>query len=265
MRLENVFTINEKGVSTLLIIIFSLLAWMLLFSVDISQSDKWAFISYENICGLAGIPELETISYFPIFLIAWTVMILAMMLPSLIPLINHYQSFRRNNSSKTALVVLLVLSYITVWIVFGLGAYLFKIMLLRFTSYQDSFSSALILINSSLFFLAGLYQFSPFRNRCIRECRYSEQFIVNNWKRNNVYFNTVWVGILHGIYCIGCFWILMFLMFSISTVNIQFMIILGIIMVVEKNVHWGRKITNPLGIIFIATSIIFLFSFYSSI
>lgn len=265
MKLSTIFSAREKNLSTILIILFSALAWTMILFSNLSGPGNWQYINYENICGFSNIDDIGAISFFSIFICAWAAMILAMMLPSIISLVTDFEGYQKTSTYIGFMKFLLIFGYLSVWIVFGIAAYAFKLALYPIANSYGYLESILILINTSLFFFAGLYQFSKRRNKCIKKCRYLQELITYNRGVGNIYLSTIKLGALHGIYCIGCYWVLMLLMFSVSILNIEFMIVLGIVMTVEKNVKWGKKITEPLGFALIVISIVFLISFYAHI
>ena len=144
-----------------------------------------------------------------IFVLGWTLMVFAMMLPTTIPLI---LSFHNTVASQ----------------------------------YLVTDRTTLILVAITLA-LCGLYQFTNLKYRCLMKCRSPISFILARWHRNSSVRQALLLGYKHGIYCIGCCWTLMILMFLTGSTNLVLMIIIGGIMAVEKNSYWGLSIKNPLG------------------
>ena len=68
----------------------------------------------------------------------------------------------------------------------------------------------------------------------------------------------MWLGIHHGLFCVGCCWALMLLMFAVGVSNLGWMLALGAVMAVEKNVPWGRKLSAPLGVLLVIGSVTIL-------
>jgi predicted metal-binding membrane protein len=64
------------------------------------------------------------------------------------------------------------------------------------------------------------------------------------------------LGLDHGVYCVGCCWAIMLLMFVVGTGNVGWMLALGAIMAVEKNTPWGRRLSRPLGGALLATAVV---------
>jgi predicted metal-binding membrane protein len=96
--------------------------------------------------------------------------------------------------------------------------------------------------------LAGGFQFSRLKYRCLDKCRAPLSFVMERWRGRNELRNALLLGIDHGIFCVGCCWALMLLMFGVGVGNVGWMLSLGALMAVEKNMPWGRKVSRPLGL-----------------
>lgn len=94
---------------------------------------------------------------------------------------------------------------------------------------------------------AGLYQFPPLKHHCLDKCRSPLSFIMEHWQGERDHVQAFRLGVHHGIFCIGCCWSLMLLMFAVGIGNLGWMLALGAVMAAEKNLPWGRRISAPLG------------------
>ena len=182
-----------------------------------------------------------------IFVLGWTLMVFAMMLPTTIPLILSFHNLINNQSNHKILVFSLILGYVGIWSGFGLAVHVMHLVMHTVASqYLVTDRTTLILVAITLA-LCGLYQFTNLKYRCLIKCRSPISFILARWHRNSSVRQALLLGYKHGIYCIGCCWTLMMLMFLTGSTNLVLMIIIGGIMAVEKNSHWGLSIKNPLG------------------
>ena len=107
-------------------------------------------------------------------------------------------------------------------------------------------------IGASTLLLAGGFQFSRLKYRCLDKCRAPLSFVMQYWQGRHDRQNAFWLGIHHGFFCVGCCWALMLLMFAVGVGNIAWMLALGALMAVEKNLPWGRKLSGPLGLALLA-------------
>jgi predicted metal-binding membrane protein len=95
--------------------------------------------------------------------------------------------------------------------------------------------------------VAGGFQFSRLKYRCLDKCRAPLSFVMEHWRGRHDRRNAFVLGIHHGIFCVGCCWALMLLMFGVGVGNVGWMLGLGAVMAIEKNLPWGRKLSAPVG------------------
>jgi len=174
-----------------------------------------------------------------IFITAWTVMTIAMMLPTSAPLI---VMFHRMTDGRAGPVALLVAGYLAVWIAFG--AILYAVGLWVSPRVERPVASAAILL------MAGAFQFTPWKYACLDKCRSPMGFLMSNWKGNPFR-----LGAEHGAFCVGCCWSLMLVMFAVGAGSLAWMLALAVVMAAEKNLPWGRKLSAPLGAVLIVGAI----------
>jgi predicted metal-binding membrane protein len=105
-------------------------------------------------------------------------------------------------------------------------------------------------IAASTFALAGVYQFSSLKYRCLDKCRSPVAFVMQNW-RGQERWDALRLGVRHGVFCLGCCWALMLLLFAVGVGSIGWMLVLAAVMATEKNVPWGRRLSAPLGVVLI--------------
>lgn len=98
-----------------------------------------------------------------------------------------------------------------------------------------------------VFLVAGLFQFSSLKYRCLDQCRAPLSFVMRHWNGQDVRRHALLLGLDHGVYCVGCCWALMLLMFVLGTGSVGWMLLLGAAMAAEKNLPFGRRLAAPLG------------------
>ena len=103
-------------------------------------------------------------------------------------------------------------------------------------------------IGAGTLLLAGAYQFTPLKYHCLDKCRSPFSFIASRWSGGNELVQSFRLGIDHGVFCVGCCWTLMLLMFGVGAGSLGWMLVLGSVMAIEKNMPWGRKLSTPLGL-----------------
>lgn len=156
----------------------------------------------------------------------------------------HLAAARANAAPLLATVVA---GYLSVWIAFGLAVqaanrYLAQPLLdLPWVAERPWLPAVSILT------LAGLFQFSSLKYACLEKCRTPLSFIASHWHGGNEYRQAFRIGAGHGVYCVGCCWSLMLLMFLTGAGNLVWMLLLGVVMALEKNFPWGKKVGKPIG------------------
>ena len=153
------------------------------------------------------------------------------------------------------LVGLLLAGYLTLWAGFGMAAWVFDRGIHAAVDAWPWLAEHPQLIMGATLMVAGLWQFSPLRDKCLDECRSPFGFVVNHWQGRSVRRESFAMGLAHGAFCIGCCWSLMLVMFGVGLGSIVAMLVLGAVTAVEKNLPWGRRLTHPLGFLLILAAV----------
>jgi predicted metal-binding membrane protein len=191
--------------------------------------------------------NLESLGLMALFVGGWTLMTFAMMLPTSLPLIDMFKRMTAKRDDAGLLLALLIAGYLVVWTAFGVAA-LFGDRLIHTAVERSAWlDENAYIVGGATILVAGLYQFSPLKYMCLDKCRSPMMFIAGRWSGSNHRFSALRLGIDHGVFCVGCCWSLMLLMFVVGVGNIGWMLILGAIMAVEKNMPWGKQLSAPLG------------------
>jgi predicted metal-binding membrane protein len=169
------------------------------------------------------------------------------MLPTSLPLIDMFRRMTARRDDRRSLLVLLIAGYLLVWAAFSLAAHLGDRGLHAIVERSAWLEDNAWLIGGGTVAVAGLYQFTPLKYLCLDKCRSPMMFIAGRWSGSGQQASALRLGIDHGIFCVGCCWSLMLLMFVVGVGNIGWMLVLGAIMAVEKNMPWGRQLSMPLG------------------
>lgn len=179
----------------------------------------------------------------------WALMSAAMMAPTALPAFAAYDDL--SHSAPEARFGQLVAGYLVVWLGFSVFAALAQMVLFRagwLSAFGDSQS---VLLSALLLAIAGLYQFSAFKESCLSKCRRPLMFFMQHWDEG------AWRnGLRLGLVCLGCCWALMLLAFVGGVMNLAFMGLATLIMVLEKLPDLGRWITRPLGVALLGAAIL---------
>ena len=189
------------------------------------------------------------------FVAGWALMTVAMMLPTSLPLVAFFQALVRERSDRKRLVALLVTGYLAVWVAFAFVAHLGEQGIHTAVTREGWFEEHASLIGASTFAIAGLYQFSALKYRCLDKCRSPVAFVLAHWRGRRQGLEALRLGANHGIFCLGCCWSLMLLMFAVGAGNLGWMLALAAVMATEKNVSWGRRLSAPVGVVLLVCGI----------
>jgi predicted metal-binding membrane protein len=213
--------------------------------------------------GLLSHQEIEGNGYplavrLTAFVVGWTLMTIAMMLPSSLPLVTLFRRFIAGRSDGGTLLGLLGAGYLGVWAYFGLLAYVGDSLLHgvigRTPALQEAASTGLI--GAAVLLMAGVYQFTPLKAMCLEQCRSPFTFLVQHWGGRFPKRDALQLGVRHGLFCLGCCWSLMLLMVAVGGANLGWMLSLGVVMAIERAAPWGRRLTRPLGIALAAAAVV---------
>jgi predicted metal-binding membrane protein len=189
------------------------------------------------------------------FTLGWTLMIVAMMLPSSVPLVVTFAALVARRAQPGRLVALLLLGYLLVWAGFGFVAWAADRAVHAGVDAFPWLAAHPQLILGATLLVAGLWQFSPLRDRCLDECRSPLGFVLNRWRGVSERREALAMGLAHGAFCVGCCWSLMLVMFGVGISSLTAMLVLGGLTAVEKNLPQGRRLTRPLGVILVLAAV----------
>jgi predicted metal-binding membrane protein len=242
--------VNSQKPITILFVALVAMTWLCLL--------LWGQSPYGRFLGHGGMGTVRP-EDFPLFAVTfvagWTLMITAMMLPTSLPLVMLFHSVTAQRRDRVRLVALLVAGYIGIWAAFGAALHLGDELLHELTARIAWLGANSWVIGAGTLLLAGIYQFTPFKYRCLDKCRSPLSFIISHWQGRQAGKHAMLLGVHHGLFCIGCCWALMSLMFTVGAGNIGWMLALGTVMAVEKNMPWGRRLSMPLGMFLIGLAI----------
>jgi len=182
-----------------------------------------------------------------VFIVSWTLMTIAMMLPTSAPLIVLFHRMVRERKSAAWLVMVLLCGYVGTWALCGVVLQLANWTLRAGLARLAWLAAAPWIGGAVILTVAGVYQFSSLKYACLDNCRSPLSFITSRWQGGNESAQALRIGVEHGLFCVGCCWSLMALMFLVGTGNLVWMLLLAAVMALEKNLPWGRRLSAPLG------------------
>jgi len=219
----------------------------------------WAYIAYQaasmgsmQSAAMGGM-EMGPIGEAALFLLAWTAMVVAMMVPATLPLILLYRTIARNRLSllrERAGVVIVLLGYIAVWALAGLPVY-------AYNSLAGAAGSLAALWSAFLLIIGGAYQFTRLKRICHARCSSPLFFVMHNL-RSGASGAALRLGILHGVDCLGCCAGLMVGLVALGMMNLAWMLTGALIIFVEKTLPNSHRIARPLGVVMVGGGVVLL-------
>jgi predicted metal-binding membrane protein len=186
----------------------------------------------------------------PGFLVLWVLMMAAMMLPSVAPTVGlylHTIRARSSGSTRTLRCTGLVAGYLLVWAAFGVLAFVAARAAGHLAS--DAPQTA-AWIGALLLVVAGVYQLTPLKDRCLSHCRSPLGFLVR-FGGYSGRLRDLRVGVFHGAFCVGCCWGLMLVLIVVGVMNLAWMVALAAAVFLEKVWRHGKAFSVAAGLVLI--------------
>jgi predicted metal-binding membrane protein len=224
-----------------------------------------AFTSLYTISGVGMGMNAFEISYMPrmgymyVLLAMWWIMMVAMMLPSAAPIILLTAALNRRSTSAQppyGATAFFTVGYLLAWFFFSLVAVAGQLVLESNGLLSFKMQSNSTYLTAALLLAAGVWQFSPIKQACLRYCRSPVEFITRHRRPGN--HGALMMGLHHGTYCLGCCWFLMALLFAGGVMNLYWIAGLALFVVVEKLYSHGVWFGRLTGAGFVITGIMLL-------
>jgi len=177
------------------------------------------------------------------FLVGWTAMMAAMMLPSAAPMVLLYRLSSRGTGGDLRTVVF-ACGYLLVWATVGLAAYGAAAASASLPTETRTAAVAAALA------LAGVYQFTALKDACLRACRTPADFLVQHWRGGTR--GALRLGIAHGVYCLGCCWALMVVLVVAGSMGLPWVVAIALVVFAEKLLPPGRAFGRGIGLALLA-------------
>ncbi len=197
-------------------------------------------------------PDLTSwpaMTLLPLFLM-WAIMMIAMMLPSAMPMILTFAAVSRNRQGIGRHYIplsIFVLGYVAIWCAFSVVAAVSQWWLHRAALLSASMMSNSRWFAGALLLAAAAFQFTPFKRACLTHCRGPLEFIMTRWREGNV--GAFRMGLEHGAFCAGCCWALMALLFVAGVMNILWIAALTLFVCLEKVMPARARVSALTGVL----------------
>jgi len=237
---------RPKAIAAGCVIIIAGLGWFYLALLIAAPASSW-FATVQALC--RTLPEgAWSFSAAAVTASMWSAMTLAMMLPSASPMILTYAEIAETAARKSERIVsplVIAAGYASVWLVFSLLATVIQIVLTRAALLNTGITSASGILAGAIFIGAGVYQFSALKHACLTHCQNPFPFFFTNWATTPG--GVFRLGVEQGLYCLGCCWAMMMVMFAVGVMNVAWMAGLAAVMTIEKLLT-GRRFAHGFGV-----------------
>jgi predicted metal-binding membrane protein len=178
-----------------------------------------------------------------LWLAIWVAMMVAIMFPTAAPMIlmfAHVHTTKRQRQQPFVPTWVFVSAYLLVWALAGVLAYGAAVAAEGFASESMWVMANAGRLGGGMLIVAGLYQFSPLKHRCLAKCRSPMAFIMTSWRDG--YGGAFRMGVEHGMYCLGCCWLLFVILFPLGMLNVAAMAVIALLIFAEKSLPFGYRI-----------------------
>jgi predicted metal-binding membrane protein len=234
---------RDRSVAAIALFTLTVLAWASLFRM---RSDMGSMAGMDM--PMPGMQSWSPVELLLLF-VMWATMMAAMMLPSAGPTILLVASVlrrRREHASPAAPTAVFVAGYLMVWTGFSLAAALAQWGLHQAALLSPAMASTSPVLGGILLLVAGAYQWLPAKSACLHHCRSPLTFLGSHWREGTG--GALAMGATHGLYCLGCCWALMTLLFVAGVMNLLWVTAIAALVLVEKVVPAGPWVGRIAGL-----------------
>jgi predicted metal-binding membrane protein len=233
-------TIRAPASSGLIVWLPALAGWLLLY---------WGATNMDSPAAQLTMPMSDwSAANWLAVLIMWAVMMAAMMLPTAMPMVSVFAGLNRTRG-EAGRTAAFVAGYLALWTAFGAAATAAQWMLQTRGLLSPMIVSMSPVLSAALLAIAGAFQFTPLKQACLRACRSPLGFLLTDWRAG--LWGAARMGVRHGLYCLGCCWALMALLFVGGAMNLLWIAALTLLVAIEKFAPKGDILAKALGALMI--------------
>lgn len=246
MKLDERTRSVQRAPTTVIVAI--VLAWAAALAANLDGHAD--LVDHDKLLGAGG----ARLASFGVFLAAWVVMVAAMMLPSAVPLARLFRASSAHQPRPGLALGAFAGGYVALWTAFGVGALAFDGTIHRLVDAWPWLDAHSTLVLVSVLALAGAFQFSALKDRCLQACRHPAAYLLAHYRRGApAAFRLGWS---HGLFCLGCCWALMLVAFATGMSDLRLMAGFTGLMTYEKIGRHGVNVARLAGVALISISIV---------
>jgi predicted metal-binding membrane protein len=234
-------------------------AWLYLLHLA-SATSEMAMPDMPAMPGMAmAMPAMHAWSWVEVgvLVVMWDVMMIAMMTPAAAPMILMFSTIhrRRTTEGRPAVpTVIFILGYLVVWTIYSVVAGLAQGGLHAAALLSPAMVATSPLLAGGLLVAAGVFQWTPLKRACLAACRSPLSFLMTGWREGRG--GAFVMGLRHGLYCLGCCWALMALLFVAGVMNLLWVASIAVAILVEKVVPRGDLVGRLIGVVLVAAGML---------
>jgi len=232
------------------ILTISVIGWVFLAWIAFDMGHPLAQLTMPNSSNWSAVSVL-------VIWLMWALMMAAMMLPSALPMILTFVHLSLR-SGEPARSHSFVAAYLVVWFAFSVAATAAQWAVQAMGWVNPMIVSTSAVLTALLLLIAGVYQFSRVKQVCLSRCRTPLGFLLGEWRPGA--HGAFVMGLRHGLFCVGCCWALMALLFVGGVMNLAWIAALSIAVAIEKLAPQGERLAAFLGLGLIAAGLIKLWA-----
>jgi predicted metal-binding membrane protein len=225
----------------------TVLAWLYLakLTLDMAAGDM-------SLVGMSQMTAMDSTPWdgttFALLYVMWLVMMIGMMVPSATPMILLYAVVKRKTAEKghpVASANVFAAGYVVVWAMFAAITAALQWGLHEAALLSSTMTSTSPILGGALLLAAGAYQLTPLKLVCLRHCRSPMSFLSRHWRKGTR--GAFAMGLEHGLYCVGCCWVLMTLLFVGGVMNLLWIAAIMVVVLLEKGAPYGHVLGHITG------------------
>jgi predicted metal-binding membrane protein len=209
---------------------------------------------------MMAMPAEWTLAYGLVVFVMWAVMMVAMMLPSAAPITLLVAGIARRRRAAGAnpgyRTAPFVIGYLAVWLLFALAATLVQWRLDVAQLLSETMAIASMALAGTVLIAAGVYEWTPLKQTCLRHCRSPFEFLMFHWRdgARGAFVS----GVRHGFFCLGCCWMLMALLFVGGIMNLAWIAGIALLVLIEKTLPWDGRTERAAGVVLVVWGVVTL-------
>jgi len=228
----------------------TVLAWIYL----VREAEKMSQMDV----GMA-MPQMSTwdVGHLGFLVVMWSIMMIAMMVPSVTPMVMMFTMINRKRleSDRRDLlpIGIFVAGYLVAWAIFSVGVSVAQWGLHAATLLSPMMTSTTPILGGILLIAGGIYQWTPLKYACLVHCRTPMSFLMTSWRPGRR--GALIMGLHHGLFCVGCCWVLMALLFVAGVMNVLWVGAIAAFVFIEKVMPRGDIIGRITGVLLVAAGL----------